>query len=166
MSLLSLVLERSSFEHIIGDSDSASTAENMHGGRDRDRELREHAADAVAQERDGREHRDEHDRRRDDGERDLARAVERREQRRLARLDAPVRVLEHDDRVVDDEADRQREREQRDEIDRDSRTAASTENVAIRQIGIVTSGISVARSEPKNTKITKPTSAVVMPIVQ
>ena len=43
--------------------------------------------------------------------------------------------------------------------------AASTENVAIKQTGIVTSGISVARSEPKKTKITKPTSAVVIAIV-
>ena len=36
----------------------------------------------------------------------------------------------------------------------------------MRHTGIVTSGISVARSEPKNTKITKPTSSVVIPIVQ
>ena len=34
--------------------------------------------------------------------------------------------------------------------------------MAIKHTGIVTSGISVARSDPKNTKITKPTSTVVI----
>ena len=41
------------------------------------------------------------------------RAVERRLQPRLAHLHVPDDVLQHDDRVVDDEADRERERHQR-----------------------------------------------------
>ena len=45
--------------------------------------------------------------------RDLLRPVERRAHRRLAHLHVPDDVLEHHDRVVDDEADRQDERHQR-----------------------------------------------------
>ena len=43
---------------------------------------------------------------------------ERRDERRLALLDAMIDVLEHDDRVVDDEADRQHQREQGQQVDR------------------------------------------------
>ena len=45
--------------------------------------------------------------------RDFLRAAERRRHRVLAVLHVPHDVLEHDDRVVDDEADRERERHQR-----------------------------------------------------
>ena len=45
-------------------------------------------------------------RHRDDREADLSRAVERRLQRLLAHLHVADDVLEHDDGVVDDEADR------------------------------------------------------------
>ena len=89
--------------------------------------------------------RREHDGRRDDGEADLVRAVERREQWRFAFLDAPMRVLEHDDRVVDDEADRQHEREQRHEVDRvaEQREHGERRDQAQRNRD---GGISVARS--------------------
>ena len=46
-------------------------------------------------------------------EADLARAVERRLERRLAVLDVAINVLHHHDGVVDHEADRDRERHQR-----------------------------------------------------
>ena len=45
--------------------------------------------------------------------RDFLRAVERGRHRVFAMLHVPDDVLEHDDRVVDDEADRERERHQR-----------------------------------------------------
>ncbi len=58
------------------------------------------------------------ERRRDDREADLTRAVERRSERRLPFLDTMIDILEHDDRVVDNDADGEHHREQRQEIDR------------------------------------------------
>ncbi len=60
-------------------------------------------------------------RRRHDREADLARALDRRLERRHALLfDEAVDVLEHDDRVVDDDADHQREREHRHLVEREA----------------------------------------------
>ena len=59
-------------------------------------------------------------RRRDHREADLAPAVDRGDQRRLAELDAPLDVLEHHDRVVDDQADREHRAEQRQHVDREA----------------------------------------------
>ncbi len=50
----------------------------------------------------------------------LARAATRRDQPRLAHVDAAPAVFEHDDRIVDDETDRQHEREQSQKIDRET----------------------------------------------
>ena len=85
---------------------------------EREAELAEQPAEVARQERDRHEHRDQRERRRDHGEADLARAGDRRDERRLAELRAPVDVLEHDDRVVDDETDREHEPEQRQHVDR------------------------------------------------
>ena len=60
-------------------------------------------------------------RRRHDRQADLARALDRRLERRHALLlDEPVDVLEHDDRVVDDDADHQRQREHRHLVQREA----------------------------------------------
>ena len=61
----------------------------------------------------------------DDREDDLARADQRRLERRLAGLDVAVDVLQHDDRVVDDEADRQHQGQQRQRVDREAERRTS-----------------------------------------
>ena len=94
---------------------------------DRDRrrrgqaERRHEAADDAAHEADREEHGEQRQRRRHDGEADLARALDRRLERRHSLLfDEPVDVLEHDDRVVDDDADHQRQREHRHLVEREA----------------------------------------------
>ncbi len=55
-----------------------------------------------------------------DGEADLARAVQRRLQRALALLHVADDVLDHDDGVVDDEAGADRQRHQRQIVEREA----------------------------------------------
>jgi hypothetical protein len=81
-------------------------------------ELGEHASHHAAHEQHGDEHRHQRDGHGDDGEADLARADQRRLEGVHALLDVAHDVLEHDDGVVDDEAHRQRQRQQRDVVDR------------------------------------------------
>jgi hypothetical protein len=94
-----------------------------HHGRDRYRrrqheaELGEQLANLPFEEGDRHEHRDQGERGRDHGERHLARAEDAGEQRALAALDPALDVLEHDDGVVDDDADRQDEGEQGQHVD-------------------------------------------------
>ena len=85
--------------------------ENRH--RDHDRELVEQPSDDPAQKQNRNKYRDERDRHRQNGKANLARAVERRPQRGLSHLHVPNDVLQHDDRVVDDEPDGERQRHQR-----------------------------------------------------
>jgi hypothetical protein len=85
---------------------------------DDDRELVEEQPDHAGHEEDRDEDRDQRARDRDDREADLARAAQRRLERGLAVLDVAHDVLEHHDRIVDDEADRERQAEQRDVVDR------------------------------------------------
>ena len=66
---------------------------------------------------DEQKHGNQHEGRRDHRETHLPRAEERSDQRALPSPDTAVDVLEHHDRVVDHEADRQHQREQRKEID-------------------------------------------------
>ena len=85
---------------------------------DGERERREQeAADAVE-----KRHRKEHDRagqrRRQHGERDLVAALLRRDLRRLAHLHVAEDVLEHDDRVVDQAREHQREPGENHRVDR------------------------------------------------
>ena len=44
-------------------------------------------------------------------------AVDGRAERRLARVDVPLDVLHHHDRIVDDQPDREHDREQRQQVD-------------------------------------------------
>src|SRR5215831_17281030 len=82
-------------------------------GRDGQREFAEHAADDAAHEQERDEHRHQRQADRQHGEADLARALERGLERRGAILDVAVDVLHHHDGVVDDEADGDGERHQR-----------------------------------------------------
>ena len=88
-----------------------------HRRRHRHRELGKEPSDAVLQERDGQEHRHQHQRGRQHGKTHLPGTEERSDQRALAGADAPVDVLEHHDRVIDHQADRKHEREQREQVD-------------------------------------------------
>jgi hypothetical protein len=101
--------------------------------RQRDRELAEQPADDVAHEQERDQHGDERHRQRDDGEADLLRTLERRLQRRLALLDVAVDVLDHHDGVVDDEARGDRQRHQRQVVDREPGQVHDRERADQRQ---------------------------------
>ena len=78
----------------------------------------EHAPDHAAHEEHRDEDRHQRDRHRDDGEGDLARALESGLHGVHAGFDVADDVLEHHDRVVDHETDRKRERHQRNIVER------------------------------------------------
>ncbi len=98
-------------------------AERQHAG-DRDRgdhrhrQLAEQCAGLPGDEHHRHEHRAHHRRGRDDREADLAGAAIGGDQRRLARFDPVMDVLEHDDRVVDHQPDRQHHGEQGQQVER------------------------------------------------
>ena len=104
-------------EHSIGVSVSATKPEISTRDRHRDAELVEQSADAAGEERHRHEHRDQRDGGGEDREADLLRAVERRAHAALAHLHVAVDVLEHDDGVVDDQSDRQHQRQQRQDVE-------------------------------------------------
>src|SRR6185437_3115298 len=86
--------------------------------RQRDREFAKQPADDVAHEQQGYQHGDQRDRQRYDREADLLGALERGGERLFPRLDVAGDVLDHHDRVVDDEAGRDRQRHQGQVVDR------------------------------------------------
>ena len=90
--------------------------------RDRDgqRELPVELAGQAGDEGERHEHRDEHQRDRDDRAGDLAHRLVGRLARREPLLDVALDILDHDDRVVDDDADRQHEAEQAERVDREA----------------------------------------------
>ena len=90
----------------------ADEQRDEHGEGDRDAELEEDLADDAAHERDGHEHGDDGEGRRHDGEPDLVGALLGGEIVRFSHLEMAHDVLTHDDGVVDEEPDREREREQ------------------------------------------------------
>ena len=145
-----------SLEHIIGVSDQRDERREAHRRGHRHAELAEQSAGVAGHERHRHEHRHQHQRGRDDGEADFLRAVDGREHRRLARFDAPHDVLEHDDGVVDHQADGQHRGQQRERVDRVV-SASITMAAAMMDTGIVTAGISVARKVPRNRKMTMST---------
>ena len=104
------------------------------GEAHRQAERRHEAPDDAAHEGDGEEDGDEGERRREDGEADLLRAVDRGLERLLPVLvDALVDDLQHDDRVVDDDADGEREREERDRVQREAGRAHDAERADDRR---------------------------------
>ena len=95
-------------------------ARNENRAGERERELDEQPAGAAGGERHRRVHGSERERHRHDRETHLAHAAERRLHRLHAFLDVAVDVLEHDDRIVDDQPDRQHEREESERVDREA----------------------------------------------
>ena len=83
----------------------------QHRGRERQAELAEESAGITGQERDRYEDCHERQRRGDDREADFLAAAHRSHQWRLVEFCAAVDVLEHDDRIVDHESDRQHDAE-------------------------------------------------------
>jgi hypothetical protein len=88
--------------------------------RDGERERVEEPADEAAHERDRHEHGDDGQRRREHGQPDLARRLLRGDAGGRALLDVAHDVLLHHDRVVDQEADRERQAEQRHHVEREA----------------------------------------------
>ena len=87
--------------------------------RDRHRELAVELAGEPAEEGDRHEHGAKRQHDRDDRSRHLAHRLDRGVARRqLVLAHVPLDVLQHDDRVVDDDADRQHHAEQRQRVDR------------------------------------------------
>ena len=90
---------------------------DQRGNRDRDRELAvELPADAI-EERQRHEHRREHQADGDDRAGHFAHGLVRSRARREPGLDVALDVLDHDDRVVDHDADREHQAEQRQRVD-------------------------------------------------
>ena len=138
--------------------------EARHDDRDRDRdgELAEHAADHATHQQHRDEHRDQRERDRNDREADFARALERRLERPHAAFDVTHDVLEHDDGVVDDEPDRQRQRQQRHVVDRETEQRTSPRRCRSSDTGTASAGIMVAETVRRNRKITSMTSLMAM----
>ncbi len=111
MTLLVVALEKARRHHRGQRQRDESRDEDRH--RDRDREFAEQAADDAAHHQERNQHRDQRDGDRYDGEADLGGALERRLKRLLALFDVARDVLQHHDRVVDDEADGDGEGHQR-----------------------------------------------------
>ena len=88
-----------------------------HRGGHGDGELAEQHAHHAAHQQQGDEHGDQRNGDRDDGEADLARALQCRVEGRIALLDVAHDVLDHDDGVVDDEADGDGHRHQGEVVD-------------------------------------------------
>ena len=87
--------------------------------RDRHRELPVELAGEPAEEGDRHEHGAQRQHDRDDRARHLAHRLDRGVARRqLVLAHVPLDVLQHDDRVVDDDADREHHAEQRQRVDR------------------------------------------------
>ena len=87
-----------------------------HRPGDRDAALVEEAADDSTHERNRHEDGDDRERGRHDGEKNLLGSFERRRDEALAHLAVAHDVLDDDDGVVDENADRERQRHQRQHV--------------------------------------------------
>ena len=88
--------------------------------RDGDRELQVELAGNAGDEGRRHEHGDQHQRDRDDRRPDLVHGQMRRRIGRQPSGDVALDILDHDDRIVDDDADRQNEAEQRQHVEREA----------------------------------------------
>jgi hypothetical protein len=87
------------------------------GKRHRQAEALHEPADDAAHEGDRDEDRDQRQGGGENGQADFLRRLDRRLERiHVLFFDEPVDVLQHDDRVVDDDADRQRQRQHRQHV--------------------------------------------------
>jgi hypothetical protein len=112
-------LSRSICEHIIGVSVSETSAENSTAAASEMPNSPNSRPMLPWMKEIGHEHGDEHERRRDHAK-PISRAPSMEAMSGCSRKasTAPVDVLEHDDRVVHDEPDREHEPEQREHVDR------------------------------------------------
>ena len=109
---------RSSLAPIIGDSVSATTPDTRTAPASVSANSRNSEPVRPPWIADRRVDRRQRDRHRDDRPDQLARRVDRRLHRPLALVQVPLDVLHHHDRIVHDEADREDDREQRQQVDR------------------------------------------------
>ena len=93
-------------------------ARDGHRANESEREFGEQRAGQTALKADRHVNRGQHHRHGDDRPAELARGIDGGRNRRHAFLEMAVDVLDHDDGVVDDEADAEHQREQREQIDR------------------------------------------------
>jgi hypothetical protein len=91
-----------------------------HGGGDGHGQLDEQPADIAGQEHQRREHRDQHDGGGHHREEHLSGAAQGRHGRRLALVDTALDVLDHDDGVVDHQADGQHQGQQGQQVQREA----------------------------------------------
>ena len=95
-----------------------------HGrARDGERELPVELAGNAGDEGGRNEHRAQHERDRDQRAADLVHRLDRGVARTKAPLDIALDILDHDDRVVDHDADREHQSEQRQIVERESEQA-------------------------------------------
>ena len=88
------------------------------GDRDRDRELLVESARQTVEEQGRQEHREQHQHDRDQRARHFVHRGARRLERRHAMCQVALDILDHDDRVVDDDADGEHQTEQRQVVER------------------------------------------------
>ena len=120
----------------------------------RQAEAAQEAPDDALHERDRQEHRHERQRGREHRQADLlGRETAAGNGLHLLLVDEAEDVLEHDDGVVDDDADRQREREQRDDVEREALDHISA-NVPMIEIGMAIAAMIVLRRLPRNSSTT------------
>ena len=74
-------------------------------------------------------------------------------------VDVALDVLDHDDRIVDDEAGGERDAEERQGVDREAEQLTNAK-VPISDTGMVIAGISVVRQFWRNRNMTMMTSAI------
>ena len=91
---------------------------NQNGRADGDRKLVQQPSEDAAQKKHWDEYRRQRERHGDDGEANFLRTTERGLKHPLAHLHVPDDVLQHDDGVVHDEADRKRQGHQREVVQR------------------------------------------------
>ena len=154
---------RSTRAHTIGVKRERDEARHQDRDRDRAGEFAEDAPDDAAHEEHRNEHRHERHGDRQNGEADLARALERGRERLLAFLDMAHDVLEHHDGVVDDEADAQASGRGARCCRSSSRAHTSRRKCRRARSASASAGISVADTRFRNRKITMMTSTMAMP---
>ena len=125
-----------------------------------DGELAEQPADDAAHEQQRDEHRDQREGDRDDREADLAGALQRRLERPLALLEVAHDVLDHHDRVVDDEADRDRQPHQREVVEAVAQPRTSRRRCRAATAAPRCSGSPSPTSVRRKMKITRTTRPI------
>ena len=137
---------------------------DQHRDRHRDRELAEQLATDAGNEGDGHENGKQHERDGDDRRGDLGHGLlGRLGHRELGLLlDHALDILDHDDGIIDHDADGEHQRQQRHGIGRVA-DASITAKVPMIETGTAISGMSVVRNLPRNRNTTMPTRTKASP---